>query len=76
MIEIEKGVPLVSWKSCGIKYPFNDMEIGDSFFIPCDEGNERETRRRITIAVDYRRIEQKKYSVRQVSGGIRCWRIM
>lgn len=35
---IEKGVP-VARANAAEKYPFNDMEVGDSFLVPKDKGN-------------------------------------
>lgn len=33
LITIEKGVPLVKAKARATKYPFRDMEVGDSFIV-------------------------------------------
>jgi hypothetical protein len=64
-IPIDKGVPLP------LKFPFDKMEVGDSFAIPQDV-------KRPTIAVYARRYGDKhnmKFVTRKMPDGtIRCWR--
>jgi hypothetical protein len=36
MFKIEKGIPLPE-----SKYPFAEMEVGDSFFVPCESKEAR-----------------------------------
>ena len=82
MYEIEKGIPIIAMNtSTGRppKYPFHEMEVGDSFFIPSDAGRDarlvqasvmgtiRESRHRFT--------DQRKFCTRKVEGGVRVWRI-
>ena len=70
--EIEKGVPLAAKRAYDHKYPFSSMEIGDSFFAPCDET----ARNRITTSVSYASKRYgTKYVTRKVDGGFRVWRI-
>ena len=68
MYKIEKNVPLKAWKMEST-YPFEQMEIGDSFFV--ENGN------RITLgqaAAYQKRKHGQVYSVRAVDGGLRVWR--
>lgn len=55
------------------KYPFNDMEVGDSFYI-----GSRQDAIRVRGALQHRMIRGKakdKFSVRkQDDGSYRCWR--
>ncbi len=46
MIEIDKGVelpPRARGKGAGVKYPFADLKIGDSFFVPLASGRTQYT---------------------------------
>lgn len=63
MIEIEKNVPVPSNRT---KYPFKDMEVGDSFF--ASQVNPRSLR---TLAWRHR---PKKFTVHKEGEGYRCWR--
>lgn len=74
MYKIEKDVPLVEWKR-GPKYtyPFGDMQVGDSFFVRA----EPRFRGLHNSALNFVRKHEpdKKFSVRRVEGGFRCWRV-
>jgi hypothetical protein len=71
---IEKNIPVTSGKMLA-KYPFNDLEIGDSFLIPSSDDDVRD-RRRASAAVQRQThvIKRGKYVTRRVEGGIRIWR--
>jgi hypothetical protein len=62
---VEKNIPLP------LKFPFDQMEVGDSFAIPSEV-------KRATVAVYARRYGDKhgmKFITRQMTDGIiRCWR--
>jgi hypothetical protein len=63
-IKIDKDVPLIG------KYPFENMQVGDSFLLP-------ETIKRTSVAVAamrYGRNNNKKFTVRKTKDGFRCWR--
>lgn len=56
-IQVESGVPLqMDWErntTMGIRYPFAGMEVGDSFFIPVEDREERAKRRaRVSVAAN------------------------
>lgn len=36
--KVEKGVPIPTPRQCNKKYPYDQMEPGDSFLVPEDEG--------------------------------------
>jgi hypothetical protein len=65
-MKIEKGIPLPRW------FPFEQMEVGDSFAIPPDI-------RRETVAVAalrYGRKHDMKFVVRLMPDrSYRCWRL-
>ena len=68
-IKIDKGIPLFKKTP---PWPFSQMEVGDSFIIP----NERH-RTLTSVASLYRRVHQKKFSVRKTDNGdYRCWRLI
>ena len=71
-MEIEKGFPIP------VKEPqtatFSKMEVGDSIFIPNENGGGRTVRNARTWgAADGRRI---RFSAKSVDGGVRLWRIV
>jgi hypothetical protein len=71
MIDIEKGVPVPDTPHFA-KYPWPDMEIGDSFVFP--ESLKRSTPYNLarTAGIRY----GVKFVVKQRDGGpVRCWRI-
>lgn len=75
MIKIEKGIPVpdnVNSKRSK-RYPFDDMEIGDSFFIECSDQDKR--RIGVNIISNAGRRKPKRFTTLSVDGGMRCWRI-
>jgi hypothetical protein len=65
MIPIDKGIPLPE------KFPFERMDVGDSFLVPQDIS-------RSTVNVAATRYGEKwrmKFTVRKTPEGLRCWRI-
>ncbi|MBW2569705.1 MAG: hypothetical protein JRE47_10145 [Deltaproteobacteria bacterium] len=80
MYKIEKNIPIYEIKKKtsiikqkNTKYPFNKMDIGDSFFVPIDSIG----RSNITNAASYYNAQKNRgrYQTRAVYGGVRCWRI-
>lgn len=72
-IKLDTNVPLPTVVS--FKYPFDDMNIGDSFFVPGTEAI-----RKLRGAASYHaRKSSAKYSVRTTEEGdnvgARCWRV-
>jgi hypothetical protein len=66
---IEKGVPLPGRGRSPI-YPFEQMEVGDSFAVP-------EDKRHVVgpAAAWFGKRHGRKYSVRKTTGGFRVWRV-
>lgn len=75
--KIEKGVPIPARKFGSgrtPKYPWRAMEVGDSFFVQSD--NPKQTQQAITSTACNRRSHYgSRFTVRQVEGGVRVWRI-
>lgn len=72
MYEIEKGIPVAEIQLVDPRYPFEKMEVGDSFFVK----HEGKSRNAVSAAVYY--YEQKlgrDFAQRKVEGGFRIWRI-
>lgn len=69
MYILEKGIDIPE-KQKDAKYPYEQLELGDSFFIAEGElsrlcnANYREWRR-----------SGKKFTARKIDGGVRVWRI-
>lgn len=75
MFAIEKGVEIPKAKAFRqAKYPYQSMEVGDSFFVPSDEKGSPVTRMRSSVASYLKRNNELKFIVREVEGGARVWR--
>jgi hypothetical protein len=68
MFAIEKNVPLASQKS----YPFDQMEAGDSFLIPCTDAK-KISQIRAQINNAKKRYPGKVISTRKEADGLRVW---
>ena len=69
MIKIDKGVPLPVTYTVNLKYPWLEMEIGDSFFVNA-------TQSRIgSHAWQMGNRHNRKFTTRKVDGGVRVWRV-
>lgn len=69
MLHIESTVPLPDDRP-RLKYPFDDMQVGDSFLIT-DAGMVKNAR---SAAWMYSKRHRMKFSCRKVDGGWRVWR--
>ena len=80
---IESGVPVAPHagrRLAAIQYPFAALEVGQSFFIPADQLEERRTtarivNRRLFAFLKKNPNKQLKFATRAVDGGVRVWRI-
>jgi hypothetical protein len=80
MYEIEKNIPIIGcrWKR-ERKYPFLEMEVGDSFFVPLKEKEIKRKRNAIMSAAHHYR--NRKFLSRIISSekdaiiGLRFWRV-
>lgn len=74
---IEKGVEYQRKMFTGArKYPFEDMEITDSFFVECEPEEAGATANRLRNAAHrFSLSSPSKFSIRHVPGGVRVWRI-
>ena len=73
--QIEKGVAIPARNFKKSRYPFNEMDVGDSFIVPIT-GSKRTTQTRLSAsAASYSRYKQgRKFTVRVVENGFRVWR--
>ena len=70
-MNIVKNVPLPESRNSGSKYPFNEMEIGDSVFLLGGSHKCKET----DAAKKVGRRHGKKFVIRNEGDGIRIWRV-
>jgi hypothetical protein len=68
MFTIEKNIPLASQKA----YPFDQMEVGDSFLIPCTD-SKKIGHIRAQINNAKKRHPGKVISTRKEESGLRVW---
>lgn len=69
MIPIEKNIPMPDRPARPSKYPFDLMEIGDSFFVTDSHLALRQA------VIKKQRKSNMRFTVRAVDGGYRCWRV-
>ena len=80
MFEIESNVPLPEgdFGKTKRKYPFNEMEAGDSFFTPADGITRTRIMNSLHNSLKARRFTKEGlegcFVCRKVAGGVRCWR--
>ena len=70
MYTIEKNVPIPENRGRLSKYPFGEMELGDSFVVEKEKMNTIRTN-----CSTYGKSHKKKFVVRKDGDKIRCWRI-
>lgn len=78
-VQIEKNIPIPEPKKRKCKYPFNEMEVGDSFFYPIENNlstNEMQMRL-VNASCSFNRKNGNTYKFRstQLKNGVRIWRI-
>lgn len=67
-VAIDKTIPLPRGKTQG-KYPWREMEVGDSFLFPAEKAFPRQAARTAGQRLN------RKFTVRKTDEGFRCWRI-
>ncbi len=73
--KVDKGIPVKKVLPPRTIYPFGEMEVGDSFFVPAGDAP---IRKLYNAASQYGKRHgkgQKKFAVRSVPSGARVWRI-
>jgi len=73
-ITVEKTVPLPERRNNTKKYPFDQMEIGDSFFVELAQGKKPYTLKQAVNKANNKFKGAQHYIVREVQGGARVWR--
>ena len=77
--KIDKGIPLSSYKNKSSKYPLDEMEVGDSFFVPHPDAQKARQNAISHNAGQYKKLPkhmpfQRHFTTRTVEGGARIWR--
>ena len=67
-VRIDKNIPIPAAKS---KYPFREMEVGDSFLCPKESGKNIYSAAGQANA----RIKGRRFIVRKTDDGYRVWRV-
>jgi hypothetical protein len=69
MIKVEKNVPLAPDARGKAMYPWHEMEVGDSFFVPGKTAVQMSSSaRNVSLRLG------KKFSCRTTPEGVRVWR--
>jgi len=75
MFEIRKNIPIPTVRKAGgrsAKYPFRDMEVGDSFEEAMSDAEAKQVQR---AAAAYARRNGVKFTTRRSDTGVGVWRI-
>ena len=79
LIKVEQGFPIpakASRSSPCRKYPWKEMEIGDSFFVAAPDAQCRKLQMLVASgAVSAKQRLGRVFTVRLVEGGVRAWRV-
>jgi hypothetical protein len=71
---IDKNIPHPNFNR--VKYPFKDMEVGDSFFVPLDGVDALTIKNRLNCAVRDNSLKLSfKFAQKRENNGYRVWRI-
>ena len=75
-MKIEKDIPIPKIRS-NSKYPFDRMEVGDSFLVEMESYSLSKHSSISSCAISWaiRNNKDAKFSCRRVKNGIRLWRI-
>ena len=78
--KIDKGIPLCAPRAQSNKYPLDEMEVGDSFFVPHPDAKKARQNALARNAGQYRKPPkhtpfQRHFVTRTVEGGVRIWRV-
>lgn len=68
--EIQKGIPVTETRGTPRRYPWGEMEVGDSFFVPGMTTSNFGGRR-----TDAERRHGIKIATRKEGDGVRVWRV-
>jgi hypothetical protein len=70
-MKIEKGIPVTDQRRGNHrKYPWDEMEVGDSFFVPGKSPNT------ISSSANYQsKTRGWRFKVASLEGGVRVWRV-
>lgn len=74
--EVERGVPIPYGAGGSGRppiYPFRQMSVGDSFFVPCERESRETIRRRLSAAK--RNYRPKSFITANEDNGVRVWRV-
>jgi hypothetical protein len=77
--EIETGIPLPTRQAPTrvSRYPYGQMEVGQSFFVPNGEDEPDVVLRRMRQGAMWAKVRYSpaRFTARQVEGGTRVWRV-
>jgi hypothetical protein len=76
MIQIEKNIPIPNQGKGkrSVKYPFMQMEKGDSFFIECEYNKKNDNKLASSVYAMSKKLGVQ-FTKQKVEGGYRIWRI-
>lgn len=75
-IEVDSNIPIPARRRRPSKYPFEKMDLGDSFFIESTEDRPNPERALGSVVhAANKRYGEMKFRIAKVDGGARVWRV-
>jgi hypothetical protein len=68
-MKIDKGIPMPKRNTRNSRYPWKELEVGDSFFIPGSSNGYS------TVTYANKVYAPKRFACRKDNAGVRIWRI-
>ncbi len=72
--KIEDNVPLAPHGNNHSKYPFREMTVGQSFFVPTEAAS-YSTVAQAACSAGSLKGDGTRFTIRKVDGGVRVWRL-
>lgn len=72
MIKVDKDIPIPKVRYDRHVFPFDQLQLGDSFFVPNDHPSFHSVRSLATI----NKTHERAYTCRRCEGGVRVWRVV
>jgi ribosomal protein L19 len=75
-VKLRKNVPLPDRERNYKKYDFDALQVGDSLFVACTKEQSKNKAISVRGCISARQsLIGKRFEIRQIKGGVGCWRV-